>query len=133
MEIVLDTSAAASAQPVASTQVPVQRERLDHGPFVIGAYAVKLSMFDVWIMFTAGVVGWLFSVFKFPVAPVVLGVILAPLADENIRRSLLIFEDKTWGFVLSQWIGTVLMLAVLFVIVEGALRVMRSSGRSEHA
>ena len=43
---------------------------------IIGAYAVKLSMFDVWIMFAAGVVGWLFTVFKFPVAPVVLGVIL---------------------------------------------------------
>ncbi len=94
---------------------------------VIGAYAVKLSMFDVWIMFGAGVVGWLFSVFKFPVAPVVLGVILAPLADENFRRSLLVFEDKTPGHVLSQWIGTVLMLSVIFVIVEGALRVTRSA------
>ena len=40
---------------------------------VIGAYAVKLSMFDVWIMLAAGVFGWLFTVFRFPVAPVVLG------------------------------------------------------------
>ena len=94
---------------------------------VIGAYAVKLSMFDVWIMFGAGVVGWLFSIFKFPVAPVVLGVILAPLADENFRRSLLIFEDKTLGFILSQWIGTFLMLAVAFVIIEGALRVTKNA------
>ena len=104
---------------------------------VIGAFAVKLSIFDVWIMFAAGVVGWLFSVFRFPVAPVVLGVILAPLADENIRRALLIFEDKTWGFIFSQWIGTVLMLAVLFVVIEGALRVSRSARtpqtRSENA
>ena len=97
---------------------------------VIGAFAVKLSIFDVWIMFAAGVVGWLFSVFKFPVAPVVLGVILAPLADENIRRSLLIFEDKTLGFVLSQWIGTILMLAVLFVLIEGAVRVWRTARRA---
>ena len=94
---------------------------------VIGAFAVKLSIFDVWIMFAAGIVGWLFSVFKFPVAPVVLGVILAPLADENIRRSLLIFEDKSIGFVLSQWIGTFLMLAVLLVLVEGAVRVYRTT------
>ena len=53
--------------------------------------------------------------------------ILAPLADENIRRSLLIFEDKTLGFVLSQWIGTFLMLAVLFVLIEGAMRVARNA------
>ncbi len=98
---------------------------------IIGAFAVKLSMFDVWIMFGAGVVGWLFSVFKFPVAPVVLGVILAPLADENFRRSLFVFEDKTLGFVLSQWIGTFLMIAVAFVLIEGAVRVF-SSSRSKH-
>ena len=97
---------------------------------IIGAYAVKLSMFDVWIMFAAGVVGWLFTVFKFPVAPVVLGVILAPLADENFRRSLLVFEDKSIGFVLSNWIGTFLMLAVLFVIAEGAYRVWTSARAS---
>ena len=98
---------------------------------VIGAYAVKLSIFDVWIMFAAGVVGWLFSVFKFPVAPVVLGVILAPLADENIRRALLIFEDKSLGFILSQWIGTFLMLAVLFVVIEGTVRVTRDARASK--
>lgn len=94
---------------------------------VIGAFAVKLSIFDVWIMFAAGLVGWLFSVFKFPVAPVVLGVILAPLADENFRRSLFIFEDKTLGFVLSQWIGTILMVAVILVLIEGAVRVYRGA------
>ncbi|MBL4768636.1 MAG: tripartite tricarboxylate transporter permease [Rhodobacteraceae bacterium] len=94
---------------------------------IIGAYSVKLSMEDVWIMFGAGVVGWLFSVFKFPVAPVVLGVILAPLADENLRRSLLVFDDKSIGFVLSQWIATILMAFVLFVVVEGIMRGLRAA------
>jgi len=94
---------------------------------VIGAYSVKLSMFDVWVMFGAGVVGWLFSVFRFPVAPIVLGVILAPLADENLRRSLLVFEDKDFGYIVSQWIGSILMLFVLFVVIEGVLRGLRSA------
>lgn len=93
---------------------------------IIGAYSVKLSMFDVWVMFGAGVAGWLLTVFRFPVAPIVLGVILAPLADENLRRSLLLFEDKSFGFVLSQWIGTILMVFVLFVVVEGILRSLRT-------
>lgn len=94
---------------------------------VIGAYSVKLSMFDVWVMFAAGVAGWGLTVFRFPVAPIVLGVILAPLADENLRRSLLVFEDKSMGFVLSQWIGTILMGFVLFVVIEGILRGLRAS------
>ena len=94
---------------------------------VIGAFSVKLAMADVWIMFISGIVGWLFSVFRFPVAPVVLGVILAPLADENLRRALLVFETKSIWFVLSQWIGTVLMIAVVFVVVEGVVRAIGNS------
>lgn len=100
---------------------------------IIGAYSVKLSMFDVWVMFGAGVAGWLLTVFRFPVAPTVLGVILAPLADENLRRSLLLFEDKSIGFVLSQWIGTILMVFVLFVIVEGILRSLRARNDEDGA
>jgi len=96
---------------------------------IIGAYAVKLSMFDVWIMFVSGVVGWLLTVFRFPVAPIVLGVILAPLADENLRRALLIFEDKDLGFVFSQWIGTILMIFVVLVLGEGLFRALRSLRR----
>lgn len=98
---------------------------------VIGAFAVKLSMFDVWIMFAAGVAGWLLSIFRFPVAPIVLGVILAPLADENLRRALLLFEDKSFGFVLSQSIGTVLMLCVIFVLIEGIVRALRSARKAK--
>lgn len=98
---------------------------------VIGAYAVKLSMFDVWIMFAAGVAGWLLSVFRFPVAPIVLGIILAPLADENLRRALFIFESKSLTYVLSQWIGTILMVFVMIVVVEGVLRAMRSKEISQ--
>lgn len=93
---------------------------------VIGAFTVKLSMFDVWIMFFAGIAGWILSIFKFPVAPIVLGVILAPLADENLRRALLLFKDKEISFVLSQTIGTILMLFVLVVVAEGIIRGLRS-------
>ncbi len=92
---------------------------------VIGAYAIRLSMFDVWVMLASGVVGYGLTRFHFPTAPIVLGVILAPLADENFRRALLVFEDKSWGYVASQWVGTVLLVVLLFIFVEGALRIRR--------
>jgi putative tricarboxylic transport membrane protein len=92
---------------------------------VIGAYAIRLSMFDVWVMFASGLVGYVLHAFRFPTAPIVLGVILAPLADENFRRALLLFEDKSIGFVLSQYVGTVLLLVVAFVFIEGVLRIRR--------
>ncbi|HYZ26854.1 MAG TPA: tripartite tricarboxylate transporter permease, partial [Geminicoccaceae bacterium] len=93
---------------------------------VIGAYAVRLSMLDVWIMFAAGVLGFLLREFRFPVAPVVLGVILAPMADENLRRALYIFADEPLGFVFTQYVGDMLLVVVALIFLEGALRLRRN-------
>jgi len=98
---------------------------------VIGAYAVRLNMFDVWVMFAFGLVGFVLNRYRFPTAPMVLGVILAPLADENFRRAMLVFEDKSIGFVLSQWIGTVLLVAVVFIFLEGVMRLRGSRAASD--
>jgi putative tricarboxylic transport membrane protein len=89
---------------------------------IIGAYAVRLSMFDVWVMFGAGLFGYLLVAFRFPVAPIVLGVILAPLADENLRRSLIVFERKGMEYALTQYIGNILLIFIIFVIAEGLYR-----------
>ncbi|WP_136656686.1 tripartite tricarboxylate transporter permease [Nitratireductor sp. XY-223] len=93
---------------------------------VIGAYAVRLSMFDVWVMFGAGIAGYVLHAFRFPTAPVVLGVILGPLADENLRRAMLLFEDKSFGFVLSQYFGTFLLIALCVIFAEGLIRARRN-------
>ena len=66
---------------------------------IIGAYSVRTNMFDVWVMVAGGFIGYAFYMFKFPAAPVVLGVILAPLADENLRRALLLFDNNGFGYL----------------------------------
>jgi putative tricarboxylic transport membrane protein len=88
-------------------------------------------MFDVWVMFAFGIVGYVLNRFHFPTAPMVLGVILAPLADENFRRAMLVFEDKTVWFVLSQWIGTALLIAVAFIFFEGVWRARTNVSREK--
>lgn len=93
---------------------------------VIGAYSVRTNMFDVWIMVAGGFIGYLFHIFKFPSAPVVLGVILAPMADENLRRALLIFDNNGFGFFAQQYVGHVLLAVIVVVFVEGLLRGRRS-------
>ncbi|WP_223814368.1 tripartite tricarboxylate transporter permease [Roseicitreum antarcticum] len=99
---------------------------------VIGAYSVRLSMFDVWVMFASGLAGLALRHFRFPIAPIVLGVILAPMVDENLRRALFVFEGESFGFVVSQWVGTVLVFALIAIFAEGILRLVRS-GRPEAA
>ena len=48
--------------------------------------------------------------------------ILGPLADENLRRAMVVFEDKSLWFVLSRPIGTVLLLVVLYTFYDGIFR-----------
>ncbi|SHG83323.1 tripartite tricarboxylate transporter permease [Marivita hallyeonensis] len=93
---------------------------------VLGAWSVRLSMFDVWTMFAAGLAGYALIAFRFPVAPVVLGVILAPLADENLRRTLILFERRGWDYALDQWIGNILLAGFILLIVEGIWRGRRN-------
>jgi putative tricarboxylic transport membrane protein len=97
---------------------------------VIGAYAVRGEMSDVWIMVAGGFVGYVFYMLHFPAAPVVLGVILAPLADENLRRALLLFDNNGFGYFAKQYVGHVLVLAMLAVFIEGMLRGRRTRLRS---
>jgi putative tricarboxylic transport membrane protein len=93
---------------------------------IIGAYAVRTNMFDVWIMVAGGFLGYAFYVFKFPAAPVVLGVILAPLADENMRRALLLFDNNGFGYFAKQYIGHVLVVVIAIVFIEGFRRGRRN-------
>jgi putative tricarboxylic transport membrane protein len=89
---------------------------------VMGAFAVNLNYFDVYIMFGAGIIGYVLRTYGFPLAPMVLAVILGPLADENLRRALLVFEDQALWEILSRPIGTALILIVLYTFYDGIFR-----------
>ena len=97
---------------------------------VLGAFAVNLNIFDVYVMLVSGLVGFVLHRFGFPLAPLVLAVILGPLADENLRRALLVFEDT--GILTVLWerkLGTVLLLVVLYTFYDGIFRRGRSRTR----
>jgi putative tricarboxylic transport membrane protein len=93
---------------------------------IIGAFSVRTNMFDVWVMVAGGFIGYAFYIFKFPAAPLVLGIILAPLADENLRRALLLFDNNGLGFFAKQYLGHALVLAIAFVFIEGLRRGRRA-------
>ena len=98
---------------------------------VIGAFAVNLNYFDVYVMLISGLIGYVLHRFGFPLAPIVLAVILGPLADENLRRALLVFEDV--GVLTILWerkLGTVLLLVVLYTFYDGIFK--RGKSRAEN-
>ncbi len=92
---------------------------------VLGAYAARLNLYDLWIMFFAGILGYILSLCKYPTAPIVLGVILAPMADENLRRSLMIFSEKDFLYFFQQYTGLILLVIFVLIIFDGLRRLKK--------
>jgi putative tricarboxylic transport membrane protein len=55
---------------------------------IVGSYAVNNRIFDVWVMFAFGLLGWGMRALSIPTPPLVLGMILGPMADAEFRRAL---------------------------------------------
>lgn len=83
---------------------------------VVGAYAINNSLFDVGVMFLFGVVGWLMRRFDFPAAPLVLGLILGRMVEENLRRALILSGGQV-AFLLTRPIALVLLAGTVVSVV----------------
>ncbi|GGO83850.1 hypothetical protein GCM10011348_28730 [Marinobacterium nitratireducens] len=75
----------------------------------VGTYSLQSSMFDLWTMLLFGVVGYFLRKYDFPLAPVVIGLVLGPLCEENLRRSL-IFSGGDYGVFFDRPISATVML-----------------------
>lgn len=61
---------------------------------VVGSFSMTNSLFSVGIMLVAGVFGFLLKTRKYPMGPLVLGVILGPIAEENLRNAMLASQGR---------------------------------------
>ena len=66
---------------------------------VIGSYSMKSSIFDVKIMILFGLLGYICNKLEYNPAPIVLGMILGPMIDFNLRRTLMLNSGSLLGFV----------------------------------
>ncbi|MGO1509073.1 MAG: tripartite tricarboxylate transporter permease [Actinomycetaceae bacterium] len=98
---------------------------------VIGAYLINYSLFDVTMMLVFGLVGIFLYEFGFPAAPFLLGVILGPMADSNLRRAL-ILSDGSWLPMFQRPISLAFLLAIAVIIAAqlGAFRKIKQLARS---
>lgn len=87
---------------------------------VLGAFAQKMSLFDIYLMFGFGVLGLCMRKVDIPIGPLVLGVILGNMLDQNFRRAMYIFEDKSlWQILIDRPLGTFLIAVVLITFING--------------
>jgi putative tricarboxylic transport membrane protein len=80
---------------------------------VIGSYAIYCNLSDVKIMFFVGIIGYVLDRLRFPAAPVVLGIILGNMCDENIRRALLASKGSLEPFY-TRPIAVICIIAIAF-------------------
>jgi putative tricarboxylic transport membrane protein len=66
---------------------------------IVGVYAVNSSVVDVWIMMATGLLGYVLRKFEFETAPIVLGLVLAPMLEMSLRQSLALSDGSYAVFV----------------------------------
>ena len=81
----------------------------------IGAYTVHSSMFDVVMMMVFGVVGYLFKKLKYPMAPLVLALVLGDMAETSFRQSMLLSQGSLSIFWSNSLVGSIFGLAMLML------------------
>jgi putative tricarboxylic transport membrane protein len=64
----------------------------------VGGFSIQNSITDIYWMIGFGIVGYFMKRYDYPVAPLVLGVILTPIIDENFRRGVQLSHGNAWGF-----------------------------------
>ncbi|WP_181350843.1 tripartite tricarboxylate transporter permease [Thalassobacillus sp. CUG 92003] len=95
---------------------------------IIGTYAVRNSVFDIWIMLLFGVLGFYLDKMKFPLAAVILGVVLGPIAEEEFRRGLQMANGDLSIFFTRPISATLLGLALLALILPLLNRFRKKTG-----
>lgn len=88
---------------------------------VIGVYSIQNSIFDIYALIGFGILGYLLERTGFPLAPIVLGVILGPMAEQQLRLALIISR----GDVLSIASSPVAMILIALIALVLLLPVVR--------
>jgi putative tricarboxylic transport membrane protein len=89
----------------------------------VGAYTINQSMFDVWLMLLFGVVGYVFTKLRYPIAPLVLAIVIGDKAEEAFRQSMLTSQGS-FSIFWSNWLVGTLMALGMFLLLWPLIKPM---------
>lgn len=90
----------------------------------VGAFAANNRMFDVWGIFVFGLIGLIFMVLKIPTTPFIIGFILSPMAEQNLRRALMLSGGSITPFF-TRPISLIFIALGVFSIVMSVKRTLK--------
>ncbi len=85
---------------------------------VVGAFALTLKPFDITVVFVFGILGYILDKMKYTAAPIVLGIILGSMIDENFRRALIAHRGNPAVFLTNSWISIIFAVVILYIILK---------------
>jgi putative tricarboxylic transport membrane protein len=95
---------------------------------IVGGFAPSQKMHDVWLIAGFGVAGYLLRKADYPLAPLVLALVLGPLMEKSFRQTLISEQGNILAFVERPLSGTFIAIAVLFFVLP-LVKYLRKGGR----
>jgi putative tricarboxylic transport membrane protein len=102
----------------------------------IGAYTVHNAMLDIWFMLLFGVVGYLFKKLDYPLAPLVLALVLGDKAEDSFRQAMLVSQGEVaimWSNPLVGSITTLALILLFWPLISRVLKKIRPDKPAEFA
>ncbi len=95
---------------------------------VVGCYAVRNSIVDIWTMLACGVAGYVLERFNFPIVSILLGVVLGPLAETEFRRALVLSGGDYMTFFNRPISATLLGITFAALLLPYVFKLIRRRG-----
>src|SRR5690606_6440314 len=83
---------------------------------LIGAYTISGKMSDVYIALVFGVVGYVFKKLDYPIAPLILAMVLGDKTEDAFRQSMLLADGSLGVFFENGLVGTIMTAALLLLV-----------------
>ncbi|MGD2098219.1 MAG: tripartite tricarboxylate transporter permease [Desulfobacterales bacterium] len=84
---------------------------------IIGSYSLGLNIWNLYLMLPVGIISYFLIEMGYPIAPLVIGVILGPMADENLRRALMVSQGSFLP-VFTRPVSLVLFLIIVWTVIS---------------
>ena len=84
---------------------------------IIGSYALGMNIINLYLMLPVGIISYFLIEMGYPIAPLVIGVILGPMADENLRRALMVSQGSFLP-IFTRPVALILFLIIVWTVVS---------------
>jgi len=99
---------------------------------IIGSYSLGLNIFNLYLMLPVGIICYFLTEMGYPIAPLVIGVILGPMADENVRRALMVSQGSFMP-VFTRPVSLILFLIIVWTIASQLPWYKRKTAQLKHS